>query len=61
MGAIVSFCIKTLTLCHMRVLLQDGCTPLYRAAKNGYDKIVDVLARASADVNAADKVWYFCL
>jgi len=40
----------------MRVLLQDGCTPLYRAAKNGYDKIVDVLARARADVNAADKV-----
>jgi ankyrin repeat protein len=46
----------TLTLCHMRVLLQDGWTPLYRAAKNGFDKVVDVLVAAGADVNVADKV-----
>ena len=45
-----------LTLCRMRVVLQDGWTPLYRAAKNGYDKVVDVLMAAGADVNVADKV-----
>jgi ankyrin repeat protein len=36
--------------------LQDGRTPLCRAAQDGHDKIMEVLVKAGADVNAANKV-----
>jgi ankyrin repeat protein len=36
--------------------LQFGDTPLFIAAGSGYDKVVEVLVQASADVNAANKV-----
>jgi ankyrin repeat protein len=39
--------------------LQDGDTPLNNAARNGHDKVAEVLVRAGADVNAADKVRHF--
>ena len=38
------------------IILQYGCTPLFVASQNGYDKIVDVLIIAKADVNIANKV-----
>ena len=37
-------------------ILQYGCTPLFEASQNGYDKIVDLLIAAKADVNIANKV-----
>ena len=40
------------------IILQYGCTPLFEASQNGYDKIVDVLIAAKADVNIANKVSY---
>jgi ankyrin repeat protein len=36
--------------------LQDGQTPLHVAANDGYDKVVEVLVQAHANMNAADKV-----
>jgi hypothetical protein len=36
--------------------LQDGWTPLYNAAMNGRDKVVEVLVQAGADLNAAMEV-----
>jgi ankyrin repeat protein len=41
--------------------LQDGETPLFFAVIHRYDKIVDVLVEANADVNAADKVRHFSI
>jgi ankyrin repeat protein len=39
--------------------LQYGQTPLHNAAFKGHDKVVEVLVRSGADVNAADKVRHF--
>jgi ankyrin repeat protein len=39
--------------------LQDGRTPLHMAIMHDHDKIVEVLVRAGADVNAAYKVRHF--
>ena len=37
-------------------ILQYGCTPLFEVSQNDYDKIVDLLIAAKADVNIANKV-----
>jgi ankyrin repeat protein len=37
-------------------LQKYGWTPLHSAADKGHDKVAEVLLRAGADVNAADKV-----
>jgi hypothetical protein len=49
-----------LTLCRL-ARVQDGCTPLHDAASGGHDTVVEVLVRASANVNAVDKVRYFTI
>jgi ankyrin repeat protein len=41
---------------YLRLSLQNLSTPLHAAAGDGNDKIVDLLLRTNADVNAADKV-----
>ena len=35
---------------------QDGCTPLYAAAENGHQEVVQLLVQADADKNAPDNV-----
>ena len=40
----------------LSLTVQDGVSPLYVASRNGYTEIVDLLVRAGADVNQADKV-----
>ena len=40
------------------LILQLGATPLLIALYLGYDKVVEVLIAAGADVNLADKVSY---
>jgi ankyrin repeat protein len=36
--------------------MQDGWTSLRYAVRKGHDKVVEVLVRAGADMNSADKV-----
>lgn len=36
--------------------VQDGSTPVYVAARNGYKESIEVLARLGGDVNKADAV-----
>ena len=40
----------------VRCLVQDGFTPLHLAATNGSCRLVDLLLRMGADVNAEDNV-----
>jgi ankyrin repeat protein len=44
---------SALSLC---LRLQDGVTLLHRAVVNGHDKVVKMLVREGADINAIDKV-----
>jgi ankyrin repeat protein len=39
--------------------LQNGCTSLHWASRDGHTKIVEMLVQAKANVNAADKVRVF--
>jgi hypothetical protein len=44
----------------LRLRLQTfGSTPIYLATRNGHEKVVEVLVKAGADVNAAYTVRYF--
>jgi ankyrin repeat protein len=36
--------------------LQSGETPIHIAAREGHDKVAEVLLQANADVNATDEV-----
>ena len=40
----------------LSLAVQGGVSPLYMASKNGHTEIVDLLVRAGADVNQANKV-----
>ena len=40
------------------LILQFGWTPLYHVSMRGYDRVVEVLIAAGADVNFADRVSY---
>ena len=37
-------------------IIQNGITPLYRAAEEGYTEIVKMLLETGADIDATDKV-----
>jgi hypothetical protein len=41
---------------HLLMRLQDGVTPFHWAIRKGSDTIVEILVKAGADVNVADKV-----
>jgi len=36
--------------------IQDGCTPLYEACREGHEKIVEMLVTGGADVNVKNRV-----
>jgi len=48
--------LKGLTLLCVCTYLQDGVTPLHRAAENGHMEVVRHLVLSGADVNKADNV-----
>ena len=54
---IMSFVCVLLITTYM-LILQYGWTPLYLASERGYDRVVEVLIAAGADVNFADIVSY---
>ena len=49
--------VKWIYLC-FPVIVQAGRTPIYLASLCGYDKVVEVLLTAGADVNLPNKVSY---
>ena len=49
-------CLKGFTLPCVCTYLQDGQTPLHRAAENGHIEVVRHLVSSGADVNKADEV-----
>ena len=40
----------------MTFLLQDGCSPLFTASRNGHLDVVKTLLEAGANINQANKV-----
>jgi hypothetical protein len=66
LGVVVSAASFARHGCHrpvVRCLVQDGFTPLHLAATNGSCRLVDLLLRMGADVNAEDNVscWNYSL
>jgi hypothetical protein len=43
-------------LCNLLMRLQDGVTLVHLAVDKGHSKIVEIMVKAGADVNVADKV-----
>jgi hypothetical protein len=43
-------------LCYLFMRLQDGVSPVHRAIEKGSNTIVEMLVKAGANVNVADKV-----